>query len=139
MRISRFQADGDSETTVGRRAATNGQRTITKKDLVDRIAEGSGEKRVVVKRIIQTFLDEIVAELGTGNRLEFRDFGVFEVRERAPRIAQNPKTMEKVPVQAKRTVKFKVGRLLKERLTGETSAAVASSAEVGVSSPATVQ
>lgn len=138
MRISRFQADGDSETTVGQRAATNGQRTITKKDLVDRIAEGSGEKRVVVKRIIQTFLDEIVSELGTGNRLEFRDFGVFEVRERAPRIAQNPKTMEKVPVQAKRTVKFKVGRLLKERLTGETNGG-AVAAEVGVNSPATVQ
>lgn len=94
-------------------------KTITKKDLVDRIAEDSTTKRVVVKRIVQRFLDEIVRELGQGNRLEFRDFGVFEIRERAPRIAQNPKTMEKVRVSAKRTVKFKVGRLLKEQLGGE--------------------
>jgi len=91
-------------------------KTITKKDLVDRIADKGGNKRVIVKRIIQQFLDEIVQELGNGNRLEFRDFGVFEIRDRAPRIAQNPKTMEKVRVPPKRTVKFKVGRLMKDRL-----------------------
>jgi integration host factor subunit beta len=91
-------------------------KTITKKDLVDRIAEQSGNKRVVVKRIVQRFLEEIIRELGEGNRLEFRDFGVFEVRARAARIAQNPKTMEKVRVPSKRTVKFKIGRLMKERL-----------------------
>ena len=91
-------------------------KTITKKDLVDRIAEHSGSKRVVVKKIVQQFLDEIILELGEGNRLEFRDFGVFEVRARAARIAQNPKTMEKVKVPKKRTVKFKIGRLMKERL-----------------------
>jgi integration host factor subunit beta len=91
-------------------------KTITKKDLVDRIAEQSGSKRVVVKKIIQRFLEEIIGELGEGNRLEFRDFGVFEVRSRAARIAQNPKTMEKVQVPGKRTVKFKIGRLMKERL-----------------------
>lgn len=94
----------------------NVMKTITKKDLVDRIAEQTGNKRVVVKRIVQQFLDEIINELGEGNRLEFRDFGVFELRERAARIAQNPKTMEKVHVPSKRTVKFKVGRLMKERL-----------------------
>ena len=44
-------------------------------------------------------------------RIELRDFGVFEIRERAPRIAQNPKTLERVPVPPKRTVKFKVGRV----------------------------
>ncbi len=93
-------------------------KTITKKDLVDRIAEQSGNKRVVVKRIVQRFLEEIIHELGDGNRLEFRDFGVFEVRARAARIAQNPKTMEKVQVPSKRTVKFKIGRLMKERLYG---------------------
>ncbi len=90
--------------------------TITKKELIDRIAEKSDHKRVVVKRIIQTFLDEIIQELGDGNRLEFRDFGVFESKVRAARTAQNPKTLERVPVPAKRTVKFKVGRLMKMKL-----------------------
>ena len=90
--------------------------TITKKELIDRIAESTGTKRVLVKRIIQSFLDSIVDELGNGNRLEFRDFGVFESRVRSARVAQNPKTLERVPVPSKRTVKFKVGRLMKERL-----------------------
>lgn len=96
----------------------NTAKTVTKKDLVDRIAESSGSKRAVVKRIVQQFLDEIIGELGEGNRLEFRDFGVFEVRARAARVAQNPKTMEKVRVPSKRTVKFKTGRLMKDRLHG---------------------
>jgi len=94
--------------------------TITKKELIDRIAEKSSHKRVVVKRIIQSFLDEIVDELGNGNRLEFRDFGVFESKLRAARSAQNPKTLERVSVPSKRTVKFKVGRLMKLRLAQST-------------------
>lgn len=98
--------------------------TVTKKDLVDRIAEDSGAKRVLVKRIVQQFLDEIIQELANGNRLEFRDFGVFEIRERAARIAQNPKTMQKVTVPRKRTVKFKVGRLMKAQLQDDEPALV---------------
>jgi len=84
--------------------------TVTKKDLIDRIADATNQKRVVVKKTIQYFLDQVILELGQGNRLEFRDFGVFEVRERKSRVAQNPKTLERVPVPAKKVVKFKVGR-----------------------------
>lgn len=93
--------------------------TITKKELIDRIAEKSASKRVIVKRIVQSFLDEIIEELGRGNRLEFRDFGVFESKQRAARTAQNPKTLERVQVPSKRTVKFKVGRTMKARLQGD--------------------
>ncbi len=96
--------------------------TITKKELIDRIAEQSQAKRVVVKRVVQSFLDEIVSELSKNNRLEFRDFGVFEVRTREARVAQNPKTLERVKVPAKRTVKFKMGRLMKEKLSNNAPA-----------------
>ena len=92
--------------------------TITKKDFVDRIAEKVQSKHSTVKTVVQQFLDEIVSELAKNNRLEFRDFGVFEVRERAARVAQNPKTLEKVKVPAKRSVKFKMGRGMRERLNG---------------------
>ena len=64
----------------------------------------------------EAFLDEIVDELSKGNRLEFREFGVFESRIRASREAQNPKTLVKVVVPSKRTVKFKVGRVMRRRL-----------------------
>ena len=90
--------------------------TITKKELIDRIADSTGHRRVQVKKVVQQFLDQIVEELGKGNRLEFRDFGVFETKVRKARKAQNPKTLEPVAVPEKRTVKFKVGRLMKQRL-----------------------
>jgi integration host factor subunit beta len=97
--------------------------TTTKKDLIDRIAEETGQRRTSVKTTIQCFLDNVILELREGNRLEFRDFGVFEIRRRAPRYAQNPKTLERVPVPAKRTVKFKVGRLMKAALEPEPAGA----------------
>lgn len=94
--------------------------TITKKELIARIAESTNTTRVVVRLVIQSFLDEIVGELGRDNRLEFRDFGVFEPRISAARKAQNPKTMERVQVPAKRIVKFKAGRLMRQRLNSAT-------------------
>jgi nucleoid DNA-binding protein len=75
--------------------------------------------KVVAKEIIQSFLNAIIDELAAGNRLEFREFGVFESRERAARRAQNPRTLEKVDVPAKRIVKFKVGRLMRKKVAGE--------------------
>ena len=72
---------------------------------------------MITKSIIQMFLDEIIGELSRGNRLEFRDFGVFEVKSRRARRAQNPRTLEKVQVPPKRVVKFKVGRVMRECVT----------------------
>src|SRR5690606_9871536 len=84
--------------------------------LVDRIATKHNLQRTAVKNVLQDFLDEIVNELGEGNRIEFRDFGVFEVKHRAARMAQNPKTLERVPVPAKRSVRFKPGRKMREEM-----------------------
>ena len=88
--------------------------TVTKKELVNRVAEKTRQTKLVTKDIIQMFLDEIVRELGEGNRLEFREFGVFEIKQRAQRKAQNPRTLQKVVVPPKRVVKFKVGRAMRE-------------------------
>jgi integration host factor subunit beta len=103
--------------------------TITKKELIDRIADHTNNRRVQVKRIVQQFLDEIVTELGKGNRLEFRDFGVFESKLRKARKAQNPKTLQPVAVPEKRTVKFKVGRLMKQQLGDITGAHIEDEAD----------
>ena len=121
-------------------------KTITKKELANRIAEATDQPKVVVKDILQRFLDGIIEELVAGNRLEFREFGVFEVRERAPRRAQNPRTLEKVEVPAKRVVKFKVGRLMRDRVceepdgnAGKASASGATSSAAGYNNPAAQQ
>lgn len=93
--------------------------TITKKDLIESIAERTGQGRTQVRDTLQAFLDVVITELAKGNRLEFRDFGVFETKSRAPRKAQNPKTLAPVQVPARRTVKFKVGRLMREALRSD--------------------
>lgn len=103
-----------SQATPRARAMT----TSTKKDLINRIAESTATRQVLVRTVAQQFFDEIIAELANGNRLEFRDFGVFETKTTPARMAQNPKTLEKVEVPAKRRVLFKPGRLMKERVNG---------------------
>ncbi len=90
--------------------------TVTKKDLIDQVTEKTGLKRAVVRDVVHELLARVVSELGAGHRLEFRDFGVFEVKARKARRAQNPRTLEPVRVPPKHTVKFKAGRMLREEL-----------------------
>ena len=71
------------------------------------------------KEVIQQFLDAIIQELAAGNRLEFRDFGVFEPKSKAARMARNPRTGDRIAVPQKVTVKFKSGRMMKEKLQPE--------------------
>jgi len=93
-------------------------KTTTKKDLIDRIAESTGTRQTLVKVVVQEFFGEITSELAKGNRLEFRDFGVFETKTTPPRVAQIPRTLKQVQVPAGRRVVFRVGRLMREGLNG---------------------
>jgi len=93
--------------------------TISKKAIIDRIAETHHFRSALTKRVVQSFLEEMLKELEKGNRLEFRDFGVFEPRLKKGMIGQNPKTLEKVPVPDHRIVKFKMGQAMRKRLNGE--------------------
>ncbi len=114
--------------------------TVTKRELVQRIAEKTNAQQIQAKEVIQGFLNEIIEELAKGNRLEFRDFGVFEPKEKAKRVARNPRTGERVEVPAKTTVKFKVGRLMKKMIQkvaeGEVPAAASEPAPAAAPEPA---
>ena len=90
--------------------------TVSKKEIIDKISNGQKIKKLLVRKIVQNFLDEMTTELVGGNRLEFRDFGIFETKDKPAWMAQNPKTHEPVEVPAKRAVKFKMGRLMKKKL-----------------------
>lgn len=91
--------------------------TVTKKDLIERIATQTGIPRTDVRRMLQAMLDIAVHEFEAGNRIEFRDYGVFNIKIRAPREAKNPKTGVLVQVPERRSVHFKPGRLVREALT----------------------
>jgi len=89
--------------------------TVTKRELCERIAKKTGYAQVVTKEIIQMFLDEITGELAKGNRMEFRNFGVFDTRLQPARKARNPRTDEIVEVPAKAVVSFKVGKKMQRQ------------------------
>lgn len=88
----------------------------TKRDLIKRVAAETSTPRPLTRQIVQQFLDDIVDELASGHRLEFRDFGVFEVKRRKPRVARNPRTGAPIQIPAKTVVHFKQGRLMRERV-----------------------
>jgi integration host factor subunit beta len=95
--------------------------TTTKRDLCEKIVRKTDNSQLLVKETIQMFLDRIVHELSQGNRIELRDFGVFEVKQRAARKARNPRTGEEAFVPAKNVVVFKVGKLMKEKVNDSTN------------------
>ncbi len=92
---------------------------MTKRDLVMRIAEETGLIQQDVHAVIQKSLDYIVDALNGGDTVEFRNFGVFEVRERKQRIGRNLNKPEHVvTIPARKVVKFKPGKIMREKITG---------------------
>ena len=74
---------------------------MTKKEIVKKISEEIGLTQLKTKEIVQKTFDAIVETLVEDHRIELRNFGVFEVKRRAPRKARNPRTGDKVYVPEK--------------------------------------
>jgi integration host factor subunit beta len=89
---------------------------VTKKEIVKQIAESIGETQLKTKDIVQKTFDAIVDTLIEQGRIELRNFGVFEVKQRKARKARNPRTGEKVEVPPKCVVTFKPGKDMEERV-----------------------
>ncbi|OJW23578.1 MAG: integration host factor subunit beta [Planctomycetales bacterium 71-10] len=87
---------------------------MTKKEIVKKISEDIGLTQLKTKDIVQRTLDAIIETLVTEGRIELRNFGVFEVKRRAPRKARNPRTGDKVYVPSKNVVTFKPGKEMEE-------------------------
>ena len=91
---------------------------MTKRELVVAVAERLGYTQNEVASVVQTTLDTITDCLVQGQRLEIRNFGVFEVKKRDARIGRNPRTGEEVDIAEKRVASFKPGKALKEYVEG---------------------
>ncbi len=87
---------------------------MTKKEIVKKISEDIGLTQLKTKDIVQRTLDAIILTLVQEGRIELRNFGVFEVKRRAPRKARNPRTGAKVYVPSKNVVTFKPGKEMEE-------------------------
>jgi len=93
---------------------------MTKRDLVIRISEETNLIQHDVYAVLQKTLDYIIESLARGENVEFRNFGVFEVRERKPRVGRNPnRPTQTVAIPSRKVVKFKPGKVMKKVVTGE--------------------
>ncbi|NLF18876.1 MAG: integration host factor subunit beta [Lentisphaerae bacterium] len=90
---------------------------MTKRDLVVRIARQTGINQQDVMNVVQLSLDTITKELAAGRGVEFRNFGVFEVMVRKPRVGRNPNAPKKtVDIPERVVVKFKPGKVMRQRV-----------------------
>ncbi len=89
---------------------------MTKKEIVKTISDEIGLTQLKTKEIVQKTFDAIVAALIEEERIELRNFGVFEVKKRAARKARNPRTGAKVFVPEKYVVTFKPGKEMEEKV-----------------------
>jgi len=94
---------------------------LTKKEMVRQIAAELSVDQTLTRKIVQQCLDKIIEQLTRKGRIELRNFGVFEVKQRAPRKARNPKTNEVVFVDAKRVIRFQAGKNIAKLLQDSSS------------------
>lgn len=87
---------------------------MTKNELARELAEELELPRRQMVEIIDTMLEKFTDVLKSGDKVQLTPFGQFKVRDRAARIARNPKTGEPIKVPAKKVLKFIAGRTLKE-------------------------
>ena len=117
---------------------------MTKKDIVKTIAEQIELPQLRTKKLVQKTFDALIDALVREGRVELRNFGVFQIKKRDARMARNPRTGQRVPVQAKRVVTFKPGNEMEDRVrqadqADQAEAAQAAAQEGGTPAPAVPQ
>ena len=91
--------------------------TLTKRDLVIRISDETNLGQQQVFDVAQKILDYITESLAKGDKVELRNFGVFEVKVRKARVGRNPNKPETdVPIPARSMVKFKAGKEMRAQV-----------------------
>jgi nucleoid DNA-binding protein len=89
---------------------------MTKRDLVVKIANEIGVTQSMVKSVVEGVLDGITDALSSGDKVELRNFGILKVKSRKARVGRNPRTGDTVPIEAKKVVSFKPGKILKQKV-----------------------
>ncbi len=90
---------------------------MTKREIVMKISSETGLTQVEVKKVVQRTFDLIIAALTSGDKVELRNFGVFQVKRRKKRLGRNPnKPEEVIPIPEKNVPDFKPGKIMKEQV-----------------------
>ena len=89
---------------------------MNKVELVDAIAKDTGLTKKDAEAAVKSFMENVSKELAKGKSVQLIGFGTFEVGKRAARTGRNPKTGEEIKIPAAKTVKFKAGKAIKDRV-----------------------
>jgi len=89
---------------------------LNKSELIDQVAEKADISKAMAGRAVDALVEAVAESLQVGNSVTLIGFGTFAVRERASRSGRNPRTGEVLEIKASKTVGFKPGKTLKERL-----------------------
>ena len=109
---------------------------MTKRELATRISTETGFNQRDVLAVIHKTLDYIIESLARNESVEFRNFGVFEVRVRKSRVGRNPnKPTNVVTIPTRKVVKFKMGKIMKAQIMTPIEQAPAGASAPVVSAP----
>lgn len=86
---------------------------VTKAEIVDQIAKGTGLTKVETEAVVDGFIQTVISSMKDGKNIEIRGFGSFKVKKRKGRIARNPRTGAQVHVGDHYVPLFKVSKELK--------------------------
>ena len=89
---------------------------MNKAELVNTVADSIDSTKAVASAAVKAVFEAIASELESGEKVVIVGFGAFSVSERAAREGRNPATGESIEIGAKKVVKFKAGKELKERV-----------------------
>lgn len=89
---------------------------MTKKDIALKVADATGIKQTIVKKVLQGIFECVIESLVRDEKVELRNFGVFKIKTRRERIGRNPRTGQTVPVPPRKVVVFKPGLLMKQKI-----------------------
>lgn len=89
---------------------------MTKKDIALKVADKTGIKQIIVKQVLEGIFDCVIESLVRDEKIELRNFGVFKIKTRRPRIGRNPRTGQTVPVPSRKVVVFKPGLEMKQKI-----------------------
>lgn len=89
---------------------------MNKAELINAVAKTAELSRKDADKAVNAMLDVITEALRTGDKVQIVGFGAFEAKERASRLARNPRTGEEIEIPASKSVSFKVGKALKDEV-----------------------
>ena len=92
------------------------KKNFTRKDLSNNVHQNVGFSKNISSLIIDDFLESLVSELIKFNKVKISSFGTFEVIDKKERIGRNPKTKVEAKIVARKVVKFKPSKTIKEKL-----------------------